>query len=96
MGHEISVVAGRKTFSFKGIPEYDVFEGYRKDAEEKYRAAFDGFQKGIVQTTRLKEDDPDSPIGWIDEDGQVLPFPEVNYGKSFVMVKTAKVVKAKK
>jgi len=96
MGHEISVVPGRKTYNFKGIPEFDVFEGFKKDAEAKYRAAFDGYQKGIVQTTRLEEDNPESPLGWIDEDGQVLPFPEVNYGKSFVMVKAAKQSKAKK
>lgn len=90
MGYEIKAVNGRKTFSFAACEEVKEIDHLKKQAEEKYKQAFEGFQKGVVQTTRLVEDDPDSPLGWIDENGQVLPFPEVNIGKSFLTFKETK------
>lgn len=86
-GYKISVTSGRRMYSFKGIKEIEDIDTTKKQLEDKYRSAFDGFQKGIVQTTRLDENDPDSPLGWVDEFGQVLPFPELNYGKSFITIR---------
>ena len=89
-GHEVRVTPGRKTFSFKGIKEVEDAEAAKKEAEGKYIGAFNGVQKGIVQTTKLNENDPDSPIGWVDSDGEVRPFPSLSIGKSFVTVKQIK------
>lgn len=89
-GYSVTLTNGRKMYSFKGIPEIETIESVKKETEERYKGAFEGFQKGVVQTTRVNEDDPESPLGWIDENGQVLPFPEVNYGKSFLTVKENK------
>lgn len=90
MGHKVSVVSGRRTFVFKNIPEIEEQQSALKETEKKYQAAFDGFQKGIVQTTRLNENDPDSPLGWVDENGSVLPFPDVNISKSYIKVEQLK------
>lgn len=89
-GFEIKAVNGRKTYSFSMCDEIKALENQKKTAEEKYRLAFEGYQKGVIQTTRLIENDPDSPLGWIDEDGQVLPFPELNIGKSYLTIKKSK------
>jgi len=95
-GHDISVSAGRKTYSYKGIEEFDEAEKHKKYVEKRYSAAFEGLQKGIIQTSKLDENDPESPLGWIDEDGQVLPFPDISYGKSFVTVKEIRQPRPKK
>ncbi len=88
-GNSITI-GSRTSYSFRNIPEITEIENQKKSAEQKYKAAFDGFQKGIVQTSRIDETNPDSPLGWIGEGGEILPFPEVNNGKSFVTVKQLK------
>lgn len=92
-GHEIRVTPGRKTYNYDGIEEVAAAKEAAKQAEDKYRSAFDGFQKGVVSTTRLNDNDPDSPLCWVDGDGQVLPFPKLSVGKSFVTVKSIKTKK---
>ncbi len=82
MGFEIKHVSGRQMYSFKGIEEISEVETKKKDLEEKYKSAFIGFQKGTVQTTI--EDDVRY---WIDENGELKPFPELNIGKSYLTVK---------
>lgn len=88
-GHKITIVPGRRSFVFKNIDEVLRLEVEKKAVEEKYKSAYDGYQKGIIQTTKISEA-PDSPLGWIDEYGEVKPFPEVNFSKSFVKVEALK------
>lgn len=84
-GLKVTLTSGRKMFSFKGIPDYEKIEKSKKELEEQYKNAFEGFQKGTVQT--VVEDDVRY---WIDSDGSMRLFPEFNIGKSFLTVKNAK------
>jgi hypothetical protein len=84
-GYEIKSVSGRKNYSFKGISEIEQKESEKKQLEEKYRSAFDGFQKGTVQTT-----EQGGVRYWIDDNGELKPFPELNIGKSYLTVKLSK------
>lgn len=88
-GYEIRAVSGRKTFSFKGIEAVEAAESTLKEMKDKYQSAFEGFQKGIIQTAPLTGE-PDSPLGWVDEDSEVLPFPTLSISKSYVTVKPIK------
>ena len=79
---EIKKVNGRKTFSFKNIAEISELEKSKKELETKYKQAFEGYQKGIVQTTTENEQ-----TYWIDENGEMKPFPEISYSKAYLTVK---------
>ena|SRR5690606_17629310 len=81
-GFEIKKVNGRKTFSFKNIPEISELEKSKKDLETKYKQAFEGYQKGVVQTIN-----ENGEVFWIDENGEMKPFPEISYSKSYLTVK---------
>lgn len=84
-GHEIKLVNGRKMYSFKMISEVESIESQLKETKEKYQKAFEGFQKGIVQT--VQENDK---TYWIDDNGELKEFPELSYGKSYLTVKLKK------
>lgn len=84
-GYLITQTSGRKTFDFKSIPQFKEIESTRKTLEEKFKGAFDGFQKGVVQTT-----EEDGVRYWIDENSELQPFPEVNFGKSFLTIHKTK------
>lgn len=84
-GHEIKLVNGRKMYSFKMISEVESIESQLKQTKEKYQKAFEGFQKGIVQT--VHENDK---TYWIDDNGELKEFPELSYGKSYLTVKLKK------
>ena len=84
-GHEIKLVNGRKMYSFKMISEVESIESQLKETKEKYQKAFEGLQKGIVQT--VQENDK---TYWIDENGELKEFPELSYGKSYLTVKLKK------
>ena len=84
-GFQITQTNGRKMFSFKGIRDIEEIEERKKETEEKFKSAFEGFQKGTVQTT-----EEEGVRYWIDADGELKPFPEVNFGKSFITVKKLK------
>lgn len=81
-GFEIKSIQGRKMYSFKGIDEHETAKKTVSEIEEKYKSAFDGFQKGTVQTT--VENDVRY---WIDDNGELRNFPELNIGKSFLQIK---------
>lgn len=76
-GFMISVSNGRKTFSFKGIPEWEQAEQEKKRVEDKYKSMFDAKVKGAVHAN-------------VSEDGEELPLPDLSIGKSFVTIKPAK------
>lgn len=82
-GFEITEVAGRKSFVFNGISEIEEKKQEVKDLEDKYKSAFNGFQKGTVQTTT---DEETGERFWIDENSEIKPFPELNIGKSYLKV----------
>ena len=81
-GFEIKSIAGRKLYNFKGIEQINKLDAEKKILEDKYKNAFDGFQKGIVQTTEV-----DGVRYWIDENGELNLFPELTIGKSFLQIK---------
>ena len=84
-GFEIKSVQGRKMYSFKGIEDVEQAKATVSQLEDKYKNAFEGFQKGVVQTTEV-----DGVLLWVDSDGELKPFPELNIGKSFLQVKETK------
>jgi chemotaxis protein histidine kinase CheA len=87
-GFEIKAVNGRKSFIFKGISEIEEKETEKKQLEEKYKSAFEGFQKGTVQTVV-----EDEVRYWIDDSGELKPFPELTIGKSYLTVKQKPIKK---
>ena len=72
-GFEVKMVNGRKTFNYKGVPAWVEAEENKKNIEEQYRLMFEAKAKGL-------------PHANISEDGEELPLPEVNYGKSYLTV----------
>jgi len=84
-GFDIKAVNGKKLWNFKGIPQLQKLESEVKETAAKFVSAFDGFQKGTVQTTEV-----DGVRMWIDENGEVQPFPELSYGKSYLTVTKSK------
>lgn len=84
-GFEIKSVNGRKSYSFKGIPEIEQVSSMLSSTQEKYKNAFEGFQKGTVQTV-----EENGVRMWIDSDGQLNPFPELTIGKSYITLKQLK------
>jgi hypothetical protein len=83
-GHEIKHVNGRTTYECKGIPEYDALSVELKKVADKYKSAFIGVQKGIVQTTNV-----DGATYWVDENGELHPLPEIKITKSYITVGSA-------
>lgn len=84
-GYEIKAVNGRKMFNFKGIASIDEATNRVSELQDKFKDAFEGFQKGTVQTT-----EEDGVRYWIDSDGELQLFPELNIGKSFLTIKELK------
>lgn len=84
-GHEIKMVNGRKMYGFKSIAEVNQLEQQLKLTKDKYQNAFEGYQKGVVQTANDND-----KLMWIDETGELKPFPELTYGKSYITVKVKK------
>lgn len=80
-GFKVSIVQGRKMFDFKNIKEYSEKQSELKSIEEKYKSALDGVQKGTVQI---------DGENWIDQNGELLPFPKISYGKSYVKLEKLK------
>lgn len=76
MGFEFTVVNGRKTYNFKEIPEWNEATAEVKKIEAQAKLAFDMFQSTGQRP--------------MTEDGEILPLPEINYGKSYL-----KIVKSK-
>jgi len=77
LGCEIKQVAGRKTYNFKNVPAWIEAEENKKQIEEQYKLMFEAKMKGL-------------PHANISEDGEELPLPEINYGKSYLLVKEKK------
>jgi len=84
-GYEIKSVNGRQIYNFKGIEQISELEQKKKEIEDKFKNAFIGFQKGVVQTTEV-----DGIRYWIDEDGELQLFPELTIGKSYITIKEKK------
>lgn len=84
-GFEIKKVNGRTSYVYKNIPEVLALDNQKKSIEQKYKSAFDGYQKGIVQTT-----EDNGELKWIDENGELKPFPELSHSASYIMVKQSK------
>lgn len=76
-GFEIKKVNGRTSFSYKHIPAWAQAEQNRKEVEEQYKAMYEAKLKGL-------------PYADVDENGEVLPLPDVSYGKSYLLVKPKK------
>jgi len=84
-GFEIKMMNGRKLYSFTHIKEIKEIEAKFKEEKDRFQNAFESFQKGLIQTTYV-----DEVLHWIDDNGELHLFPELNYGKSFLMIKESK------
>ena len=81
-GFEIKMVNGKELFNFKNIPQIVKLDNDKKELEDKFKTAFKGIVKGVVQTT-----EEDGVKYWIDENSEMQPIPELNIGKSYLLVK---------
>ena len=84
-GYKVSLVNGRKLFSFKGIAEVEELEKQAKAEKDRFQTAFESFQKGLIQTSEV-----DGVLYWIDDNGELHKFPEMNVGKSYLKVEQTK------
>ncbi len=84
-GFEVKMVNGKELFNFKNIPQIIQLDNDKKALEDKFKTAFKGIVKGVVQTTTVED-----VKYWIDEDGELQPIPELNIGKSYLLVKEKK------
>jgi len=84
-GFKITQVSGKKMYKFDNCPIVTQLDQKKKDAENFYKSGFEGFQKGTVQGKEV-----DGVWMWIDGDGDLQPFPEMNVGKSFLQIKEIK------
>ena len=66
------VRSGGRTFNFKGIREWRIASDYLKEIEDKYKSAFINKEKGLLP---------------VDENGELLELPEVNYRKDSIIIK---------
>lgn len=80
-GYEIKAVNGRRIFDCSNVPEYTELNNELKKVADKYKSAFEGVQRGIVQTTNV-----DGITYWVDDNGELRPFPELKYGKSYLKI----------
>ena len=81
-GFEIKMVNGKELYSFKNIPQIVQLDNDKKALEDKFKTAFKGIVKGVVQTA-----EEDGVKYWIDENSEMQPIPELNIGKSYLLVK---------
>lgn len=84
-GLEIKMMNGRKLYSFGHISEIKEIESKAKEEKDRFQNAFESYQKGLIQTTEVE-----GVLHWIDDAGELHLFPELNYGKSFLMVKESR------
>ena len=84
-GFEVKMVNGKELFNFKNIPQITQLDNDKKALEDKFKTAFKGIVKGVVQTTTVED-----VKYWVDEDGELQPIPELNIGKSYLLVKEKK------
>lgn len=77
------IVSSRETLSFKGIPEVEDLETQISRVKEKYKQAYKAAQKNVIN---VHLDDEQNPY-WIGENGEKLPFPEVQYSAASLTIK---------
>lgn len=71
-GARFEVRNGGRTFNYKGIKEWQIASENLKEIEEKYKQAFISKEKGLLP---------------VDENGELLELPEVNYRKDSIIIK---------
>ena len=71
-GARFEVRNGGRTFNYKGIKEWQIASENLKEIEEKYKQAFISKEKGLLP---------------VDENGELLDLPEVNYRKDSIIIK---------
>lgn len=84
-GYEIKSVNGKKLYKYDDIAEVTELEESVSAIKEKFKSAFENYQKGNQLTETV-----DGVLHWIDGDGFLHPFPELNYGASYITVKKLK------
>ena len=84
-GLDIKMVNGRKLYNFSHISEIKEIEDKAKQEKDRFQKAFEAYQKGLIQTTEV-----DGVLHWIDDNGELHLFPELNHGKSFLQIKQSR------
>lgn len=76
-GYSVEFRNGRKTYDFKNVPEVENLKKELKEVENRYKS---------LLTAKING----STLANVTEDGEILPLPEINYGKSYLAIKTKK------
>ena len=71
-GYGIEVRSGGKMYNFKEIPEWIKLDNEKKLCEKKYKLILESALKGMTS---------------VDDNGEILPMPNVTYRKSSVVLK---------
>lgn len=71
-GFKIEKRNGKRNFSFKNVPEWQTYDLHKKQCEERLKLAYKAFESGANMA---------------DENGEVIPLPEVTFSKDVIVVK---------
>lgn len=71
-GYKFEVRQGGRSYSFKHIPEWQTYSKAVKECEERYKAAFSSYEKGLMTA---------------DENGEEIELPEVSYRSNSLIIK---------
>lgn len=71
-GYKFELRQGGRSYSFKNIPEWNTYNKALKDCEERYKAAFSSYEKGLMTA---------------DENGEEMDLPEVSYRSNSLIIK---------
>ena len=76
-GFKVTLVSGRKTYDYSGVPEVMSAKDYVKDMETKYKRMHDSFISGNTNSN-------------VTTDGEILPMPRIKYGSGYLKVTASK------
>ena len=76
--YKITYKQGSKTFDYTKCEEIALMEKHQKELKAKYKAAFEGVEKGITQVVDGHK--------FVDDNGQILSLPKIKYNKSSIVL----------
>lgn len=71
-GYKFELRQGGRSYSFKNIKEWQTYNKALNDCEERYKAAYSSYEKGLMTA---------------DENGEEMELPEVSYRSSSLIIK---------
>ena len=71
-GLKIEQRVGRRVWNFKGVEEWVNYDNFKKQCEDRLKAAYSAHEKGMNMA---------------DEEGEIIPLPECTFAADVVVIK---------